>query len=107
MNQFIALLIPFLCAKMINTYHHNYYNQLKEHRHKRFEAYPNCFASTQMLRIERDKDYDFMPRIAGTSIKISVGSPFFLFTMLAGVLLSVLNSLFKVNSIKIKNFVVH
>lgn len=93
-NQFITLLIPYLCAKKINTYHQKYYKQMRNRQLERFEDDPSRLSFARQLLIEKEEDYDFVPRIVGTSITISIGSPLYVVILLAGLFLSVTESLF-------------
>jgi heme/copper-type cytochrome/quinol oxidase subunit 2 len=86
-NQFITLLIPYLCATVINTYHHKYYKTRKN----QLDMNKSSFA--RLLLIDKEERYDFTPRILGTSITINIGSSFYVIILLAGLFLSVVKSL--------------
>lgn len=92
-NQFITLLIPYLCAKKMNTYHQKYYKLMRDNQLKVFEKEPSKLSFARQLVIEKEECYDFMPRIIGTSITINIGSPLFVVLLLAGLFLSVMESL--------------
>ena len=93
LNQFVTLLIPYLCAKKINTYHHKYYKRMRNRQLVRFKNEPSRFSFANQLLVEKEERYDFLPRILGTSITISIGSPLYVVILLAGIFLSVAESL--------------
>lgn len=87
LNQFVTLLIPYLYAKKINTYHHKYYKRMRNLQLVRFKD--RLSFAGQLL----EKRYGFLPRILGTSITISIGSPLYVVILLAGIFLSIAESL--------------
>ena len=93
LNQFVTLLIPYLCAKKINTYHHKYYKTMRMQQLMKFKDKPSCLSFANQLLVEKEERYDFLPRILGTSITISIGSPLYVVILLAGIFLSVAESL--------------
>ena len=93
LNQFVTLLIPYLCAKKINTYHHKYYKRMRNWQLVRFKDEPSRLSFANQLLVEKEERYDFLPRILGTSITISIGSPLYVIILLAGIFLSVAESL--------------
>lgn len=98
-NQFITLLIPFLCAQVMNTFHRRYHERMRHQQLKQFRDNPSRLSFACQLEAEKDGEYDFMPRIAGTRISIPIGSPFFLIILLGEVLLSVLGTLVHVKKV--------
>ena len=92
-NQFITLIIPYLCAKKINTYHQIYFKEMRDHQLKKFKGDPSRLSLARQLMVDRESSNDFMPRIIGTSITISIGNPLFVIIMLVGIFLSVSESL--------------
>lgn len=92
-NQLITLIVPFLCAKKINTYHHKYFKHMRTEQIKRYEDHPSCLSFARQLKVERNDRYDFEPRLVGTSITVSIGNPLFVILLLVGLLLSVSESL--------------
>ena len=93
-NQFICLLIPYLCACIINTYHQNYYKHMRNQQLKRFEASASRYSIARQLVIEKEEEYDFLPRVVGTNITISMGSTLYVFFLLIGLFFSTVGSLF-------------
>ena len=93
LNQFVTLLIPYLCAKKINTYHHKYYKTMRMQQLARFKDEPSRLSFANQLLVEKEERYDFLPRILGTSITISIGSPLYVVILLAGIFLSIADSL--------------
>ena len=91
--QLITLIVPFLCAKKINTYHQKYFKHMRTEQIKRYEDDPSCLSFARQLMVERNDRYDFEPRLVGTSITISIGNPLFVILLLVGLLLSVSESL--------------
>ena len=94
-NQFITLLIPFLCAKKINTYHQKYYKLMRESQLKKFWDKPSRLSLARQLYIEKKGKFDFVPRIWGTQVSINIRSPLYIILLLAGLFLSVTKSLLK------------
>lgn len=92
-NQFITLIIPYLCAKKINTYHQKYFKIMRDHQLKKFEDDPSRLSLARQLMLDRKNLNDFVPRIIGTSITISIGNPLFVIILLVGIFLSVSESL--------------
>ena len=92
-NQFITLIIPYLCAKKINTYHQKYFKIMRDHQLKKFEDDPSRLSLARQLMVDRENLNDFVPRIIGTSITISIGNPLFVIILLVGIFLSVSESL--------------
>ena len=92
-NQIVTLVIPYLCAKKINMYHHEYFGSMRNAQLERFKDDPNRLALARQLRFERQIEYDFEPRIVGTTIIISVGSPLYVTILLADNFLSISKSL--------------
>ena len=92
-NQLITLLIPYLCARKMNTYHQKYFKLMRnEQLLFRMDSHNQLFLARQ-LKVEWESDYDFEPRIMGTDITMSVGSPLYVVILLAGIFLSVSESL--------------
>ena len=94
-NQFITLVIPYLCVRKINTYHQKYYNAMRNDQLKRFKDKSSCLSFARQLKIEKEEEYDFIPRIVGSTITINIGNPLYAVFLLAGLFLSVTRSLFK------------
>ena len=92
-NQIITLVIPYICAKKINTYHHEYFRSMRNAQLEQFKDAPNRLALARQLRFERQIEYDFEPRIVGTTIIISVGSPLYVTILLADIFLSISKSI--------------
>ena len=92
-NQLITLIVPFLCAKKINTYHQKYFKHMRTEQIKRYDDDPSYLSFARQLMVERNDRYDFEPRLVGTSITISIGNPLFVILLLVGLLLSVSESL--------------
>ena len=103
-NQLITLIVPFLCAKKINTYHQKYFKhmrteQIKRYMNQRDRSDPNggsrarCLSFARQLMVDKNDRYDFEPRLVGTSITISIGNPLFVILLLVGLFLSVSESL--------------
>jgi hypothetical protein len=99
--QLITLIIPFLCAKKINTYHHKYFKHMRTEQIKRYmnqsgihdPSKARCLSFARQLMVDRNDRYDFEPRLVGTSITVSIGNPLFVILLLVGLLLSVSESL--------------
>ena len=101
--QFITLIVPFLCAKKINTYHQKYFKhmrteQIKQYMHEnqsdeKDQRRARCLSFACQLMVDRNDRYDFEPCLVGTSITISIGNPLFVILLLVGLFLSVSESL--------------
>ena len=100
-NQLITLIVPFLCAKKINTYHHKYFKHMRTKQIKRYMNQSDkldprkarCLSFARQLMVDRNDRYDFEPRIVGTSITISIGNPLFVILLLMGLFLSISESI--------------
>jgi hypothetical protein len=96
-TQLITLIVPFLCAKKINTYHHKYFKHMRTEQIKRYmnpsdthyHSKSRCLSFARQLKVDRNDRYDFEPRIVGTSITVSIGNPLFVIFLLVGLFLSV------------------
>lgn len=94
-NQFITLVIPYLCVRKINTYHQKYYNAMRNDQLRRFKGKSTRLSLARQLRIEKEEEYDFIPRIFGSTITINIGNPLYAAFLLAGLFLSVTRSFFR------------
>lgn len=92
-NQFITLVIPYLCAKKINAYHQEYCKEIRMGQMKKFKDDPCRLSYARQLLIRKEEEYDFMPRIPGTSVTISIGNSLYIVFLLVGLFLSVSESL--------------
>ena len=91
--QFITLIVPFLCAKKINTYHQKYFKLRRVEQLKQYKDDPSRLSFARQLMVDENDRYDFEPRIWGTSITVSVGNPLFVVLLLVGLFLSVSESI--------------
>ena len=100
-NQLITLIVPFLCAKKINTYHHKYFKHMRTKQIKRYTNQSDkldprkarCLSFARQLMVDRNDRYDFEPPLVGTSITISIGNPLFVILLLVGLFLSISESI--------------
>lgn len=77
-NQLTGLLLPFLCATLINSYHRDFYKGMKERLIRdRVGASEQAIAHVQ-FNIDKEEEFDFIARIPCTEIEIRVDSPIFL-----------------------------
>ncbi len=93
LNQFITLLIPYLCARKMNTYHQKFFNKSREKQLEECRHNPNCLRIARQLKVEWEENFDFLPRIPGTNIPISLGNPLYVILLLAGIFFSISESL--------------
>lgn len=93
-NQFITLVIPYVCVRMMNIYHQKYHGILRSEQLEKFRSDPSRLAFARQLVIEKEEDFDFMPHIVGTNITISIGSPLYVVILLGGLVISVSRVLF-------------
>ncbi len=63
LNQFITLLIPYLCARKMNTYHQKFFKLSRDKQLKNFWHNPNRLTLARQLKVEWEEDFDFLPRI--------------------------------------------
>ena len=88
--DFLSFVIPHVCGSKMNSYHQKY---LKEKRKEQLDTARSEQHGSQVqyikaysLRIEKDEDGDFVPKIPGTGINIPLDS--------SGYILSILLSIF-------------
>ena len=87
--QLITLLVPFLFATFINLYHRNFYKRMKKDLlYGCNSASLQAFAHMQ-FNIEKEEEFDFIPRIPCTDIEIRVDGPLYAFLLLLGVFFTV------------------
>ena len=91
--RFFTLFIPYLCTKKINTYHQKYYERMRKQQLIKFEETESRLLFTSQLLLEKDEYYDFLPRVIGTNITISIGSPLVVIFLLAGIFFTIAQSL--------------
>lgn len=100
LNQLITLIVPFLCAKKINTYHKKYFKVMRNKQLIKFEDSSSRLSFARQLvpvGSQPTEEYDFIPRIIGTNIEIPIGSPMYIIVLLTGIFLSVSESLLSNN----------
>ena len=93
-NRIMLLTLAFLCSKKMNSYHHTYLmksqhqqvNQYKAHEH-------NKIALAYIYKIKKEKHFDFVPRLLGTSIAIPIDNPVYVITLLLGLFFTVVRHL--------------
>ena len=76
-NQLISLLVPYLCAKKMEGDHKDYFKRMKKQR------FSIKYGGT--MSIQKEEDYNFVPRLIGTSIRIGMRSPLYFVFLLVTV----------------------
>lgn len=91
-NQVFLLAVAFICSKMINEYHQNYYNESRYQQLKKFKT-ASRKAMASMNNIESEDNFDFVPRIWGSSIKIKVDNPLYVIILLVSAFFAIADGL--------------
>ena len=86
-NQVALLFVPYACLFAINRYHYDYYSFLKNKLHE------NCgvLDLNRTLLVEKEEDYDFIPRFFGK--KIHLNSAVYVILLIAGTFFTVCGTL--------------
>ena len=92
-SQLSFLIIPYLCSLLINRGHRKYLEDLRSNQLNQFTDFASMYAFASMQKIEKDIHFDFVPRVWGTSIKIAVDEPFFVFFVFIGVFFTICEAL--------------
>ena len=91
-NQLLLLALPYFCTKKINAYHRKYRIKSRREQIKRQKtASRKAFA--HINKIEEESQFNFIPRIWGTDIRIQVDNPLYVVLLLVGFFFTVINTL--------------
>lgn len=89
LNQLSLLAVAYTCAKCMNLKHLKYFIKLRERQIARFKT-ASRKALANLLRIEKDSSFDFLPCIWGTNVKIQVDDPFYIILLLLNIISTVI-----------------
>lgn len=91
--QVISLLVAYITALKMNSHHDLYYELLRK---KQLSAYKSSSrrAFARIMYIEKNKKYDFVPRVAFTDIKIRMENPLYVILLLLGIFFTIGGALF-------------
>ena len=90
--QGISLLVAYISALKMNIYHQTYYASLRKTQlslHKSNTQY----ALADIFHIEKKEQYDFVPHVAFTQIKIPIDNPLYVIFLLLGTFFMVCGTL--------------
>ena len=91
-NQIFLLTFTFLCSKKMNTSHYKYFSRSRYQQLDKFKtASKMAFAS--LNKIEKEDHFDFVPRIWGTSVKVSINNSIYIVVLFVGVFFTVVEGL--------------
>ena len=88
-NQMIFLLIPYMCAQKMNHLHHKCHVRIRNMQLNSEMGNECDLAEQRKMLIERDYDYDFVPRLWGLGFKVEMNSMFYIISLLLGVFFTV------------------
>lgn len=80
-NQIMFLLIPYLCGLKMDYYHHKFYKE-------------NHISCQPEMLIQEDDDYNFVPRVWGSGIKVKMNSVIYSLFLLLGIFFTLCGTLF-------------
>ena len=91
-NQVFYLTLSYMCMRIVNSLHYHF---VRESHHQQISQYETAskIALASMSKIEKEKHYDFVPRIWGSSIKIEMDSPLYVVFLLVGTFFTVMKDL--------------
>ena len=92
--QVISLLVAYVSALKMNTHHHTYYTALRKKQLNAYKKNTSRQALARILHIEKKEQYDFIPHVAFTHIKIHMDSPLYVIFLLLGVFFAICGALY-------------
>ena len=92
-SQTLSLLIPYLCALKMNMLHSEFHNDLLDKMTAECRN-SSCRALASIMHIEKEEDYDFVPCVWGTNIKMRMNSPWYFVFLLMGIFFTICGSLY-------------
>ena len=90
--QVTSLLVAYISGLKMNTYHQMYYASLRKIQlspHKNHSQH----ALARIMHIEKKEQYDFVPHVAFTHIKIQMDNPLYVIFLLLGIFFTVCGAL--------------
>lgn len=91
-NQLFLLTLPYLCSRKMNIDHRNYISNSRKQQLKLHKT-ASRRAIASLNRIEEEPQFNFVPHIVGTSIKIQVENPLYTVFLLVGFFFTVVDAL--------------
>ena len=91
-NQLLLLALPYFCTKKINAYHRTYRIQSRRQQIK-VQKTASRKAFAHLNKIEEEGQFNFIPRIWRTDIRIQVDNPLYVVLLLVGLFFTVINTL--------------
>ena len=92
-NQMIFLIIPYLCAKKMNHYHHKCVLEIQK-KQLNTEKGEEFVAKQRKLLIQVDKNYDVEPRVWGLGFKVKMNSFIYIIFLLLGLVFTLFSPMF-------------
>lgn len=92
-SQTLSLLIPYLCALKMNMFHTEFHKGLLDKMTAECQN-SSCRALASIMHIEKEEDYDFVPYVWGTDIKMRMDSPWYFVFLLLGIFFTISGSLY-------------
>ena len=87
-SQILSLLIIFLCALKMNMFHTEFHKGLLDKMTAECQN-SSCRALASIMHIEKEEDYDFVPSVWGTDIKMRLNSPWYIVIFLLGLFFTI------------------
>ena len=92
-NQMIFLIIPYLCAKKMNHYHHQCVEGIQK-KQLNTEMGEGFVANQRKLLIQVDKNYDVEPHVWGLGFKVKMNSFIYILFLLLGLFFTLFTPMF-------------
>ena len=90
--QVISLLVAYISGLKMNTYHQTYYASLRKTQLSPHKSHSQ-HALARIMYIEKKEQYDFVPHVAFTQIKIQMDNPLYVIFLLLGIFFTVCGAL--------------
>ena len=91
-NQMIYLLIPYICGRKMNHYHHQCHVRIKE-----MQLSPSLNddfrAQQRTMLIQYEYDYDFVPHFWGLGFKVEMSSMIYVIFLILGLLFTLFGAM--------------
>ena len=92
-NQMIFLIIPYLCAKKMNHYHHQCIMSIQKEQ-LNTEKGAEFVAEQRKLLIQMDENYNVVPRLWGLGLKVKMNSFIYIIFLVMGLIFTIFTPLF-------------
>ena len=90
--QVISLLVAYISGLKMNIYHQTYYASLRKTQLSSPKSNTQ-YTLARILHIEKKEQYDFVPHVAFTQIKIPMDNPLYVIFLLLGIFFTVCGTL--------------